>query len=494
MIPGASTLTSGQILNQLTQVGIPPQHLQQEIRDLCRYNFTIFQKIELGLDIGAHHKEWWDDLKTGDDVVEVSPRDHGKSHSLGRGYPIWKAKYNPWITEILILGPDQPTAIESLSKLKNLLSESKSLRYLIPQDRKHHFNSKTEIRLSNGVAIRAKGFWSMLRGRHPQLIILDDIETDENSRTREARLKLRNRFFEVIYPMKDKGMPQVRAQGYKPQIVVTGTVQDKDDLYHELLANPGFRGKIQDAIVNEEKQITLWPVRYDYKALMKIKSIIGSLSFSKEYRNKALSDDTSLFPTNLFEPLKDKHLSYHDKYSGGCPVYLGVDFSVPGENLGDWTVALAFYYEQSSDQYVILWYWRARPILVTEQLTKVEQICRDLSVTTGYVEDNSFQKIYSEHFRRRTDLPLTGNTVNASNKNSLDVGILSFRPLLENGKFRFPYQTPYDRQMTDHIIEEFNGVVRRGGKIGNFAFHDDCVMALWHALQSARKRKFEYSF
>lgn len=483
-----------QILQKVMAQGLPPEYLREIIRQLCRENYLIFQKLELGLEVGPHHHEWWEDLQTKEDVIEVSPRDHGKSHFFGRGVPLWAARYDPWIQEILILGPDKPTASESLEKLKDLLAGSKSLRYLIPSDRKTHFNSKTEIKLSNGVIIRAKGYWSNLRGRHPQLIILDDVLNEENCRTKEGRKKLRDRFFQVVYPMKDKGMPEMRAQGYKPQIIVTGTVQDSDDLYHELLKNPEFVGRMQDAIVDEKKEQTLWAVRYDYAALMKIKGAIGALSFSKEYRNKTLSEETSLFPPSLFEPLKDKTLSYTSTYKGSYPVYMGVDFSVPGDTSGDWTVSLAFYHETETDQYVLLWYWRDRPQLVREQLTRVEQMCRDLNVTSGYVEDNMFQKIYAEHFKRQTDLPIVGHTVNNTNKNSLATGVLSFRPLFENGKFRFPYQTPYDRQLTDHIVEEFNGVQRRGGAIGNFAFHDDCVMAMWHALSAAKRSTFEYSF
>jgi hypothetical protein len=105
----------------------------------------------------------------------------------------------------------------------------------------------------------------------------------------------------------------------------------------------------------------------------------------------------------------------------------------------------------------------------------------------GYLENNMFQQIYTNMVRSKSSLPLSGNTVTHSNKTSLEYGILSFRPMFENGKWRFPYKTEADRQKTDLIITEFNGVVQRKGRIGNESYHDDIVMAMWHGLCAARQ-------
>lgn len=463
------------------------------VAKMCRINFLVFQKMELDFDIGPHHIEWYEILKTGDDSVIMAPRDHGKTHSLARAYPIWKAKYDPWVREIVLLGPDLPTATESLEKLKEMLQTVDSLKYLVPPDKRAYFNSKTEVKLSNGVVIRAKGFASPLRGRHPQLIVCDDILFEKNSTSKDARKKTRRRFFDVVYPMRDRGTVRIRKQGYKPQVVVAGTAQDKEDLYHELMKLPTFKGLHQKSVKDDEAKEVLWPDRYDYDALMKIKETVGAISFSKEYQNEPLVDDETIFPVSLFDLIKDETIEYVNDYKGGFEVYLGADFSIPGDTSGDFTAVVCLEFNPDTNEFTLLHYWKAKPPTMKEQVTQIGQMCLDFNVTIGYLEDNMFQRIYSEFFKNST-LPLSGHTVTHSGKNSLDTGILSLRPMFENCRFRFPYKTARDKALTDEVVLQFNGVVKKGSKIGNETYHDDIVMAIWHAVRASQSSKFDADF
>jgi hypothetical protein len=458
--------------------------MRAAIAHLCKTNFLVFQKVELGMRLGPQHKKWADRLATGMDVCEMAPRDHGKSMSLARAYVLWRLKYSDWVKEILILGADQDSAVQNLDKIKELLELRPGLRHLVPTTKKDSFYSRTEIKLTNDKTVKTRGMGSPLRGRHPQLIVLDDVLNEKNSLTPEDRDGTRRHFNEVVVPMKDKGFG---LPGQTSQIVVIGTAQDRDDLYHEL-QRVGYLGEKLSAILDDEKRMALWPDRYSYADLMAIKARIGTLSFSKEYLNQPISDETSLFPPSLFEPLKDHTLSYQENYGGGqLPVYMGVDFSVPGSMDGDWTVVFLFTMDPNSKAFTPLNYWRARPSSLQEQLHKIELWCQLYNVSMGYLENNMFQQIYTNMVRSKSSLPLSGNTVTHSNKTSLEYGILSFRPMFENGKWRFPYKTEADRQKTDLIITEFNGVVQRKGRIGNESYHDDIVMAMWHGLCAARQ-------
>jgi len=468
--------------------------IKHAVRQLCRTNFLVFQKVELGFEIGPQHKIWWDHLKTGDDVIEMAPRDHGKSHSLIRAYALWKAKYDPWVQDILILGPDQPTAVENLDKMKILMNNRESLWPLLPKGRSHGPDSRTEMQLGNQKVIKAKGFMSPLRGRHPQLILLDDVLNEKNSWSADVRKMMKTRFNEVVFPMKDKGTAKVRLQGFKSQIVTVGTAQDTDDMYHEQLQGGEYTGAKLAAFVDEAMTIPLWADRYSAEDLMAIRRKVGSLSFSKEYMNKPLSDETTIFPTSLLEPLFDRQLSYSRNYTGGNPVFLGVDFSVPGSNDGDWTAIVALEYDKSANLYTLLNYWRARPQFMQEQINQIEYYCQMYQVTLGFLEDNMFQGLYREHFKNKSRMPVRGHTVTGQNKRSMETGLLSIRPLFENLQFRFPYKTDQDRIMTDYIVTEFNGIQQRHGRIGNETTHDDVVMAIWHALVASRATTFSADF
>jgi hypothetical protein len=458
--------------------------LRDAVRSLCKENFLIFQKVELGMEIGPQHKLWADHLKSRTDVVEVAPRDHGKSMSIARAYPLWKVKYDDWVKEVLLLGADQDSAVENLDKIKQMLDDTPSLNYLVPKTRRDNFYSRTEIKLTNGKTIRAKGIGSPLRGRHPQLIVGDDILNERNSLDPVNRAEIKQYFFKVIMPMKDKGLQKDHLAGHRSQIALVGTAQDYDDLYHELINNPHFVGEKLKAILDESTQQVLWPERYSYDDLVKIRATVGALVFAQEYQNEPISDETSLFPRSLFAPMYDYEQSYVQSYNGPNPVFMGVDFSVPGSTDGDWTVI--FVVEKlPDDRYKILNFWRAQPGSMNEQIHKIELFCQMYNVTLGYLEDNMFQKVYANHFTRNSSLPLSGNTVTWSNKNSKTTGILGFRPLFENERFILPYKEEPDRIKTEELVSEFTGVRQRKGKIGNEQTHDDIVLAAWHAIRAA---------
>ncbi len=236
---------------------------------------------------------------------------------------------------------------------------------------------------------------------------------------------------------------------YKPQIVISGTAQDRDDLYHELLRNEGFFGLKQKAIIDIEKGEVLWPERYDIAALLKIKMTVGEMSFSKEYQNEPLIDDAAIFPPSLFEPLKDGGESYAIAYDGDENMsYLGCDFSVPGDIKGDWTVYTVISKDKDMN-YRVIGYWRAQPKTLQEQLDKIVEMCRNFNISLGYLEANLFQKIYAEQLRLKTDFPLRGHVVTKAGKNSPTNGVLAMRVLMENGKILWPYKTPLDKAYTD---------------------------------------------
>lgn len=416
------------------------------------------------------------------------------SMSMARAYPIFKAKYDPWVDDILMIGPDQDTAVENLGKMKSLLTSRPSLQSLVPKNRNEGFNSQTAIRLNNGVQIKAKGIGSPLRGRHPQLIILDDVLNEKNSGTKDNREAIKQYFWEVVFPMKDKGTASKRLKGFRSQIVIDGTAQYKEDLYHQLQRNPFFVGEKLKAIINEELKKVLWPERYDYESLVTIREAMTPLFFSKEYQNEPLTEETTLFPPSLFEPIKDRNLSYVHSYNGGKQVYLGADFSVPGSADGDWTVVYVVEWDPDTTTFTPLHYWRARPSSMQEQIHQIELICDTFNVTVGCLEDNLFQGVYANHFRQKSTLPLRGNTVTHSGKHDAATGILSFRPQFENGRWRFPYQTSRDQAMTDLMILEFNGIQQKNGRIGNESFHDDIVMALYHVMAASKVSTFDVSW
>lgn len=63
----------------------------------------------------------------------------------------------------------------------------------------------------------------------------------------------------------------------------------------EETGRPLYNAKVYDAVVDEERQITLWPARWPWDKLMRKARLVTKRVFNKEYRNKA-TDEDSPFP------------------------------------------------------------------------------------------------------------------------------------------------------------------------------------------------------
>ena len=481
-------ISEDELLESFSQ--ITPALRAKAIAKGCEEDFPAFLAYEMGMEVTQHLLDQWAEVEAGEDCAILSPRDHGKSLTWARAYVIWKVKYDKDVKEVYLLGADSESAVENLDKVKELLLTRRTLHSLVPDNWKQGFNNRTSLRTTNAKTIRAKPFFSALRGRHPQLIILDDVLNQANSGTEEGRAKVWEQFAAVVIPMKDKGSKKKRLEGFKSQIIDVGTAIHQEDLHHSLLSSGEFRGVKQSAILMDkswepildsrgERQV-LWPDRYPIEDLDAIRKKIGALLFEREYLNKPLADEMAIFPRSLFEPLFDTDLSYVSAYDGSHNAYLGVDFSIPGTQDGDYTVAFALEYDAEKKRFTPLNFWRKRAESVSEQLRMCEYMTQAYRISKGYLEADVFQRIYAAEFAKKTNLPLEGHLV-GGNKQSYISGLLGIRPLLEVGAWRFPYKTERDQTMTEQLVREFAGIVQRKGKLGNEASHDDIPMALWHA-------------
>jgi len=65
-----------------------------------------------------------------------------------------------------------------------------------------------------------------------------------------------------------------------------------------------YNSKVYDAVVDEEKHITLWPARWPWDKLMRRRTLVTKRIFNKEYRNKATEEDS---------PFPQETVTYYDR-------------------------------------------------------------------------------------------------------------------------------------------------------------------------------------
>ena len=197
-----------------------------------------------------------------------------------------------------------------------------------------------DILTKNGVRIKAWGSGKRLRGaRHgqhrPDLMIVDDPENDENVISADQREKTRKWFFRAL---RRAGQPDTVT-------LVAGTVIHYDCLVAVLLKNPAWSGRKFKAVIawsqsplwDEWERIytdqerldreaaadaffekhqkamlkgteVLWPERYSYHDLVKMRVMDGPAHFDSEMQNEPLDPETCVFLEEYFHWYEDEEL------------------------------------------------------------------------------------------------------------------------------------------------------------------------------------------
>jgi len=186
-------------------------------------NDVLWDKIVSIEPIGE--QECWDIQVEGDHNYVANGIFAHNSFFWCFAYAIWRAYHN-WMPP---LGPEfksiprvslgyifsniQPQAIDHLHLIKNEFESNPKLRHLLPEKKEQW--SKTEIRLSNGAIIRARGWNVSVRGAHPSWSVCDDVLNDETIYSELVRNKQIDYFMSAITPMIIPG----------GQIIVVGCVR-----------------------------------------------------------------------------------------------------------------------------------------------------------------------------------------------------------------------------------------------------------------------------
>lgn len=281
-----------------------------KVRAAARRNTAIFAKCwREGVDPAAHQ---YDMARRVDGASQYQadfwPRDHGKSEIFCLSYPLRRICEDPNI-RILIVQKRATEAEKTLSVIKQELESNVRLkayyashweatvghRDISNQSGQVEFSGKKEgawqqsriyckrTRRGKDPTIEAVGVGGAITGGHYDIIILDDVEDDENTRTDERISGLIEWFTGTIMQLRE---PHTK-------IIVVGTLKtNKQDIYKLVLNSPVWDTYLTGAILshalediqyvpvhNEDGVVVdvevttpgvqvLWPQKWHIKALM----------------------------------------------------------------------------------------------------------------------------------------------------------------------------------------------------------------------------------
>lgn len=254
------------------------------------------------------HSEIYQTIKNpkNDRVIIAAPRGSAKSTAISLIYPLYKIGFKKSDEElfIMIISEAQQQSINFLSRIKFHLSHSQEFRDLFGDlgMRTAKKWTSTSVTLANNSRIVAVGTGQRVRGwiegdTRPNLIIVDDFESELNANTPEARTKNRRWITEAVIPsLADEG-----------QMIVVGTVISEDCFLFWAKDSRAWKS-LWYSIIDPETGGSIWPDKFPMWRIKKIRDeyeAIGNISgFFQEYMNIPQSPDEA--------PFQPGYIQYHD--------------------------------------------------------------------------------------------------------------------------------------------------------------------------------------
>jgi hypothetical protein len=196
-------------------------------------------------------------------------------------------------------------AIEQSEEIKDILTGNEYINSMFPSFKSGNFSKLEWVAQCDygSTKVLPRGPGQKVRGRkfnwaRPDLIVGDDLESDENVETEEQRRKLKRWFFSAVCNSVDRGSMLWK-------IVVIGTVLHEDSLLSSLLSDvdsPDWTS-VRIGLCNDQYE-SAWPEFMTTEQVRKLADSYrtrGMLDvFAREYRNIPVSPEDRGFKPEYF--------------------------------------------------------------------------------------------------------------------------------------------------------------------------------------------------
>lgn len=305
------------------------------------------------------HEEMWElccsDAKY---VAIAAPRGHAKSTSVTLSYTLAALLFREK-RFVVIVSDSEFQASMFLGQIKQTLQDNEDIIKLfhIKKNEKGivEFEKETEtdiiVATEDGHRFRviAKGSEQKMRGllwngSRPDMMVLDDMESDEQVMNKERRDKFRRWFYGALIPALSEG----------GTIRYVGTILHQDSMLEQLMPKvggayvveeplkmyktkyAGFWHSVKYRAHSDDFSQILWPDRWDKEKLKQVREeyVMRGLSdkYSQEFLNIPIDESTAFFRRHDFLPEsaddKKKLLNY----------YITGDFAISDKDRADYTV------------------------------------------------------------------------------------------------------------------------------------------------------------
>lgn len=410
------------------------QQEAQKLYEIWKNNLQFFVEDvfhrQLTSKMPEFHKEIYGLVQECNRLVMAAPRGFAKSRMLSVFYPIHQAVFQKK-KDICIISASEGLAIEWLREIRREI-ETNPLIVKYFGDLRSGKWTENHLILSNKsrTNIRARGAGGQIRGFRPDLIILDDIETEDSVASSEQRNKLRNWLFKAC-------LNTLLPHG---QFLWIGTIISPLALLAETLdGNNGWEKRKYRAYKdnNHVAGNELWGELWSHEKLQERKREIGSAAFASEYLNDPISDETA--------PIKPSHIRYYTEYPD-VNVVITVDPAYSEDENADYKVASAIGIDSRNNRYLLEYIRTHKPSgefvdSAFNLFLKYKERCTAFGVPDSGTEKEFYSRVVSRAAERNLSIPITplkntfqpgGGRVIHRKKDRI---VAALQPLFEQGRY-----------------------------------------------------------
>jgi predicted phage terminase large subunit-like protein len=407
----------------------------------------------------------------------IAPRGHAKSSIVGGVYPLYHIMNDSGAKLIVLVSRTQDHAIKLLGTIKDTLEYSESFRQIYGYWGQHSAKqwSKTEVELKDGSMIICKGTGQQLRGikvgsQRPTLIIVDDPEDENNTKTAEAMEANLRWLLQSAVPSLD---PQ------KGKIIVIGTPQHQRCLVEILKSMDGWVN--MHFAPDLKENVALWeewqPIAKLLQKKKELESIGRSSVFYREYMCQIVGDEDQLFQEKYIQyhnyKLKidndGRHFLYDDKKEIPVNVFMGVDPASSVRKTADYSVIMPIAVDENNNRYILQYYrQRATPMKLAESIIEYFKIFKPVKVR---VESVGYQEMLREYLKQRCDeekIFISGLEIKESPRTSKSSRLETMQPYFAQKKM---FMLESMEELRDELL-----LYPRGK-------HDDLLDGLFYAMK-----------
>jgi len=407
------------------------------------------------------HREWMSYIREDRGAISA-PRNFAKSSIFSFFYPLFKSLEVPNST-IVLISATQSLAELFLAKIKTELETNP----LLKADYGDQIGPKwtnSQIVMRNGSKILAVGAGGTIRGHRANIVVMDDVENDENVRSKDQRNILEDWFKEAV----------IGVLGPKQQLLVVGTLLHEYSLLSSLVNTPrkGWKaGKYKALDLEGLTPKSNWEERWPTAELLKRRDEIGESAFEQEYQSNPMPEDWRKFTPD--------HIKYYKELPKYITFTTTVDPAATQGERSDYTAIVTVGTDTDGVSYVAeVVQDKLNPSEIIEEIFRVYQ--RWNPHTIG-IEVVGFQKMLKHYFdlecKKRNVYPYVRELkldVSEKGRNKR-FRIEALEPYVKSGRMQFA------EHMKEGIVEELLSFPT--GK------HDDMIDALASQIELLEKAK-----